>query len=581
MKSLNFIKVGVMLAVPFVLSGCIDDDYDLSDIDGTVELQVKDLTIPMNIDEIKLSNIIDIEGNEQIKEIDGEYAFIEEGNFQSDGISIPFVEIAAPEIEPTVTELDLNIPENFPLSDVETSVTELHYTVETSVSPFTYETHSVSDYIMSMDKIGTELEVKMNFEIADLKEFVKTFSVRNFELQLPKGLNLSTDEGVYNPSTGVLAINEGEHSGYSLEFVMKVSEIDIKAAGIKYDHDTHTIIFSDYVGIHSGEIVIAQKDLVAGINPLLLPKTIELHSEYDLSKILVKTFTGDVKYTLGAMDIAPIAINNLPDILAQDETNITLANPQIYLSLNNPLADYKLYAQSGLAITSQWSDLSKTETLDNEVFTIAGTPMNVFCMSPYAPSKYYVGYENAEHVPFSGLADVLSGDGLPVSLKVTLDNPNVPVQHVEDFQLGKDFGQIQGKYTFYTPLELGVNSKIVYSSIEDGWNDEDVDAITIKVMDVTASVTNNLPLDIEITGYPIDVNGNQINNVVVEGVSVEANATDHPLAIRITGEITHLDGIYFKAVAEPKDNNSMLKPSEYIHLKDLKVKISGNYINEL
>jgi hypothetical protein len=261
-----------------------------------------------------------------------------------------------------------------------------------------------------------------------------------------------------------------------------------------------------------------------------------------------------------------------------------LANPQVYVSLNNPLAKDGVYAQSGLAITSQWPNASKTASLDNGVFTISGTeanPLNVFCMSPTLPENYYSGYENAEHIPFSGLAEVLSGDGLPSSLKVALENPNVPVQHVEDFVLGEKLGAVQGTYTFYTPLELGVNSRVVYSSTEDGWNDEEVDAITIKLMEVSALVTNNLPLDIEITGYPIDVNGNQIDDVEIEGMSVSANTVDQPVNIRIAGNITHLDGIYFRAVAEADENSSALKPSAYIQLKDLRVKISGNYIDEL
>lgn len=590
MNRFNLMKVSVMLAIPFALSGCIDDDYDLSDIDGTVELQVKDLTIPMNIDAIKLENIIDIDGNGQIKEIDGEYAFIEEGDFNSGNISIPTVEIAAPVIESTTTELKLNVPEGYESLSTDINlpvqITELHYALETSVSPFTYETHSVSDYIISMDKIGTELRVEMIFDLVGL-DIVKSFSLRNFKLQLPKGLNLTltTEKGSYDPETGELTIEDGPHTGHSLNFVMNVSEIDIVKAGMEYDHDSHTIIFSDNIGIHSGEIVITDDDVEGTITEMLLsgtfPKTINLKSDYVLSDILVKTFTGDIKYSLDAMDIAPIVINNIPDILSQDETDIVLANPQIYVSLNNPLSDYKLYAQSGLEIYSQWSNLSKTATLDNGVFTIAGIPMNVFCMSPTKPDKYYVGYESAEHVPFSELTDVLSGDGLPSSLKVKLENPNVPVQHVENFQLGKDFGAVQGKYTFYTPLELGADSKIVYASTEDGWNDEEVDAITIKVMEITASVTNNLPLDIEITGYPIDVEGNRINNAKFEGVSVKANAVDQPLNIRITEEIKHLDGIYFEAVAVPNGAENVLKPTEYILLKDLKVKVSGNYIDEL
>lgn len=590
MNRLSFVKVGLMMAAPFVLSGCIDDDYDLSDVDGTMELQVKDLTIPMNIDEILLSNIIDIDGNGQIKEVNGEYVFIEESDFNSGKIEVPMVDIAAPVIEPTITKLELNVPEipNVPMADLGTQIqiNELHYALEPNVSEFDYVTHSVSDYIMSIDKIGTELRVEMIFDLVGL-DIVKSFSLRNFELQLPKGLNLTltTEKGVYNPATGILSIEDGPHAGHSLDFIMYVSEIDVKQAGIKYEHDTHTIDFLGNIGIHSGEIVVTDDDVDGTITEMLLsgtfPQTIDLKSGYVLSDILVKTFTGDIKYTLDAMDIAPIAINNLPDILTQDETNIVLANPQIYVSLNNPLYEYSISAQSGLSITSQWANTSKTASLDNGVFTIAGIPMNVFCMSPSTPSKYYAGYENAVHVPFSGLADVLSGEGLPSSLKVKLDNPNVPVQHVENFHLGKDFGSVQGQYTFYTPLELGVNSRIVYSSTEDGWNDEELDDITIKLMEVSASVTNNLPLDIEITGYPIDVNGNQIDGVTIDGASISANAVDQPLNIRIAGNITHLDGIYFKAVAEAKGNDNVLKPSETIQLKDLKVKISGNYIDEL
>lgn len=591
MNRLNLMRVSMMLTVPFVLSGCIDDDYDLSDIDGTVELQVKDLTIPMNIDEIKLENIIDIDGNGQIKEIDGEYAFIEEGDFNSGNISIPMVKIAAPVIETTTTELKLNVPEGYESLSTDinhpTQITELHYALETSVSPFTYETHSVSDYIMSMDKIGTELRVEMIFDLVGL-DVVKSFSLRNFELQLPKGLtlNLTTEKGTYNPETGILTIEDGPHSGHSLDFVMNVSEIDIANAGMKYDHDSHSIIFNDNIGIYSGEIVITDDDVEGSITEMLLsgtfPKTIDLKSEYLLSDILVKTFTGEIKYALDAMDIAPIVINNIPDILSQDETNIILSNPQIYMSLNNPLSEYNLHAQSGLTITANGKEGASTSySLDNGYFTIAGNPMNVYCMSPSVPDKYYVGYETAEHVPYSALSDVLSGKGLPKSIDVTLDNPNVPVQKVINFQLGKDFGAMQGKYTFFSSLELGLNSKIVYASTEDGWNDEEVDAITIKEMEITASVTNNLPLDIEIAGYPIDVNGKQINNVIVEGVSVKANAVDQSLNIRITGEIKHLDGIYFEAVAMPDGEDCVLRPDEYIQLKDLKVKVSGNYIDKL
>ena len=34
---------------------CIDENYDLGDIDSTVEVKVVDLVVPLNLDEITLS----------------------------------------------------------------------------------------------------------------------------------------------------------------------------------------------------------------------------------------------------------------------------------------------------------------------------------------------------------------------------------------------------------------------------------------------------------------------------------------------------------------------------------------------
>lgn len=564
------------------VTSCINDDYDLSDIDTTSKFQVNNLVLPINIDEIKLQNIIEIEEGGQIQIADDKYVFIEPGNFTSDNISIEKVLINAPEVEPTKSTVELKG------SIQGMSVTkgvELHYPISDLSSPFTYETHSVSDFIVDMDEVGTEFSVKIVFDIIGLTQIVDSYTIRGLELKVPKGLTLTSDEGTYDPETGILSLPDKVYHGEELSFVINVAKINIDNAGIYYDHDSHTIIFSDKVGIHAGEIVVTEDDFVTGAGFANLPAQIELYNYFDLSQLVVTSFTGKIKYTLEGLDIAPISLTDIPDVLSQEQTDITLVNPQIYLTLNNPLAQYNLYAQTGVTITAIRENETPTiHTLDDDYFTIAGdaaNPMNVFCLSPTMPDAYYGGYSDATFVPYSSLATVLSGNGLPETLNVTLDDPNVPEQSVENLLLGTDLGLIHGHYTLYAPLELGVNSQIVYRSTEDGWNDEDVDAITIKDMEVAATVTNQLPLDIMLTGYPIDVNGNKINNVEIEGAQVAAGAANQPLSIKITGEVTHLDGITFEAVALQGDNQVVLKPSEYIQLNDIRVRVSGNYIKEL
>ena len=82
------------------LTACVDDKYDLSDIDTTTEIKVKDLTLPVNIEEIKLGDIISVEDDSEFKEIivGGQkvYAVNKSGEFNSNPIEIPTFTIEAP-----------------------------------------------------------------------------------------------------------------------------------------------------------------------------------------------------------------------------------------------------------------------------------------------------------------------------------------------------------------------------------------------------------------------------------------------------------------------------------------------------
>ena len=58
---------------------------------------------------------------------------------------------------------------------------------------------------------------------------------------------------------------------------------------------------------------------------------------------------------------------------------------------------------------------------------------------------------------------------------------------------------------------------------------------------------------------------------------IPANAKGHVVRIFITGAVKHLDGIRFEATATSDGSGVSLKPSQHISLKNLKVKVSGNY----
>lgn len=275
-------------------------------------------------------------------------------------------------------------------------------------------------------------------------------------------------------------------------------------------------------------------------------------------------------------------------MLSQKDTRIILENPQIYLSITNPVAQYGLAASTGLGITSVFKDENGTVTgttyhsLDNGTFEVSALPSSAYCLAPTKPSSDPQGYENASFVPFHSLQTVLEGQGLPAELDIDLVNPSVFNQAVNHIPLGRSLGDVKGNYRFVAPLSFGAGSQLIYTDTEDGWNDEDVDKITIETLQVETTVSSQLPIEVNFTAYPIDIHGNRINNVSVEGAAVPANASDHKLVIRITGEIQHLDGVVFTATATvPADMESPLNPSQSISCKDIRATVSGYYEKEL
>lgn len=97
------------MAMTCSLFSCVNGDYDLSDVDTTVGVKINYLTIPLNLDEVTLKSVLELEDDSQIKEVNGEYAVIEDGTFSSKGIELPSFVIEIPAIAPIKDQLIPNL----------------------------------------------------------------------------------------------------------------------------------------------------------------------------------------------------------------------------------------------------------------------------------------------------------------------------------------------------------------------------------------------------------------------------------------------------------------------------------------
>lgn len=579
----NHKAVYLPLLATLILGGCVDDKYDLSDIDTTTSIKIKDLILPVNLDPITLGDVIKIEDEDQIKvvEIDGKkvYAVSEKGEFSSSDISINDIISQSPQLEDYLVNLRL---------------TSTSLPAGQSVKmPFPEKIERIMKYkAENLDKsIESVSEVFMNetaFNIYFTTEDILNVkqAVTDVRLRLPKSLSIGSilPAGTYNPETGICTVNEVPIVNGQGKISITIDGIVLDDNDSKIDPVTRDLTMTAHIDIESANYRLSGESGGA-----TLPADVELKIMYGLEDMDITAFSGYVNYALEDVRAETINLSNIPDIFSQDGTDIMLANPQLYISLNNPVADYDLNYQVGLALTAErGTEGAKTFRPDNGAFTVGHYLGNVgpytFCLSPEEPSSYLEGFSEAEHVEFSTLGKVLSGAGLPETIGVSLPDTRIYSQPVVHFNIGTGVAGLKGNWEFFAPIALlsegGETSKIVYSKTQSGWSDEDVDAIEIDTLELTANVDSNLPVSATLSGFPIDVEGNQIKGVSFKPVEIMAGAKNQGITLTLTGgSVTHLDGITYTAEISGS-NGEALSPDQTLTLKDIKIKVSGNYTKE-
>ncbi|MCM1378224.1 MAG: hypothetical protein NC097_07200 [Clostridium sp.] len=586
------------MVTPLLFTACIDNGYDLSDIDTTTEIKVKDLVLPINLDPVVLSDIITLEDDGKVKlvTLNGKtfYAVEESGDFHSDPV----------EIAPFTATPGLMTPNNAHFANPvyhAPSARNIRRAGEKGQHITFTLTSPVNNTI---DYIGTNLDKSIH-SISDLncKDFIIKFSVdllnpelfysmtiEDVVLNIPKGLKIKSITPAqpsgygYNPTTGQLKVKSLGVNNAKAAITIVCTGVDMTTDQVKFDYAKHSFKFKAPFNLTAGQI-----DSYINSKASYVPKEVNFTLNYNLSDIEATDISGQIEYSFegDGLHIDPIELNDLPDFLADDRTNLILHNPQIYLNITNPVGDANLSYRSGLNIKSHFENGSSNvvSLASLEVFHDNGVgPYNI-CLSPLEPSDIPTEFATGlRHEDFPRLGEVLSGAGLPKTIDLSLVNPEIYLQKTNHFKLGRELPGLKGKYRFLAPLALAgtpeSGSVIVYTDTKDGWNDEDVDAITIEKMELSATITSTLPIVAKLNAHPIDVNGHVIEDIEVVGADIPKNAKDYPITIYITGTVHHLDGVTFEAIVRPDGSGTTLEPNQSLTLKNIRAKVSGNYTKE-
>lgn len=602
----HFSAIGLSALSAFVLSSCFDNDYDLSDIDTMSRFKTKNLTVPLNLDVITLDLVMDLGEDSEVKKFVNEetgerfYAIQIDGDFHSDPIKVNDFTALSPHIAPTVSEL------NQDLSILPQGIVA-RYPITSEPTSFESKAENVDASIKSIESVGVDTKFTIEIQIDQLGNYLNNVYFKGVEIQFPKGLTATPNIGTFDANTGKLTLPEMQPDNKGKCMVtLNITAINGEEDNVTYNSTAHTLLYKDQLEITAGEVEI-RGDITADF-----PTKIKFTSSPTLDAIKILTFTGEMEYEVEDFNIDPIDLTNIPTIINQPGTKLMLEKPQIFLSLNNPMAKYNVYFESGFGLTSERTvrigneDVKKQKNYEldansegKKIFdtkTTDGSPQqtndNQFALAPSVPD-YHEDFPNPKFVPFSDLKRILllddnvdeeeaaeTGVGIPTTIRVNVKEPKMPTQRVADFVLGEKLDAVAGKYAFYAPLQLSEKSQIAYTDTIKGWNDEDVDNITIDALTINFDATTEIPFETALTIYPIDTTGKPIAGVKTTTAHIDAKAQNQPIEVRIIGPITHLDGLLIKAHIVNTESD-LLGPDMKIYVNNSKAKVTGHYDKEL
>ena len=572
-KRRPFIATALLLTSLGVTTSCIDNSYDLNkDIDMTVNVGGEHLAIPVGYTEqITLDKIIELDEGDDLQLVNGEYHLLKSDKIDPSTTTVDPVTIDAAnsEIKEIAITDETETPDEMP--------------IETTISQDGSIKAEANNVDAAVKKIGSltaqnpiPLTIKIEIEGQRAYESIK---VPDLKIQLPKFLVFAKKYDEID-SNNLLSLN-----------------LDIKkgnSASIAYTYDIESYHFAEKTG-DQGEITVTDNKAVIEDNSIKVTGkstvVVSANSQGQLyikpsitiDAMPVKSVRGIIQPTIDETT-SNVNLDNLPDFLQDDATELDIANPVFTFIAKNPLdarivLNGEMYgSKDGVKIDNSIVYIGDEKSVDKQAIVLEPNSTTTIGLSRLGTG----GKEGAKTIKVSDINNLIKKIPDAVDFKL---QPAVTHDEYSSVDLGTSY-TMESSYDIDIPLSFGSNLKIVYEETIDNF-DLDLEDIDIKKAILDINAINTIPLAMEIKDENVsalDANGNVIKDidVTVTGTITESKDGKTEVASSLTinlnetaeGAISKLDGLKLKVTAVPgQATDVQLLSSQWMQLKDMKLKI--------
>lgn len=583
----HLLPSALLVAGFLTLTGCTNNDYDLNNVDATMGFGSESLVIPnSSTKDIQLKDVLDLkEGGCVVTDAAGNYLFQLAGGD---------VEAAYPNISPIILNVANVFDGDISLSNAASTGAKARRAPGSSLhlaSPkvMMFEYHGNDKAVKSLNEAkinenGTEISIRLDF--SNISTAVS--NIESATLTLPAYLSISQVNG---NSNGVPTHNGSKvtitniSTARPLELILKTQKLDFTNQN---DHGSLSINNGaiDLTGYFS----IAMQCNVTGAMPD--NPTIKAKIGVADRTITMKSATGIFDPTINLSSLGEVDVTGLPDFLDDDDVVADLDNPQILLTVNNDM-DMAATVSATVISTKEGRELARV-TLPE--MSVAKNGLSNICICRQKTNELTQQYGEANVYAVSNLSTLINR--IPDHIKIVDVNAHAKAE-VATIKFGKEY-QVKPSYEVNAPLAFGENANIVYEDSFTGWND-DIDELDLAegtYIEVTANVENKVPAYLTVKAYPVDAQGNKIEDkLLIEIPDEVAASTDGttavttPITMKITPKVKNslkqLDGLVFRLEGSAKSANgnkvtgiSLNEREHTLKLNDIKVKIVGKIIGD-
>lgn len=461
--------------------------------------------------------------------------------------------------------------------------------------------------IKRIDRIGfkEDVLVTMALEVEGL-ESMNSDVYLDFDMSLPSFLKLKP----YDNKSGV-TIDGGLLSMHTKYTPSSNEPLEIKLWCCGIDFMNEEFGFDGYEPfIEDGKSYINYSDTIY-VNGEASIKESEFHSTmlkhdasfkltFDVDEIVVKSFQGIYSAEIEGVDEKiDLDLGEELEFLREDGNSITLADPQLELVLMNPVGipvdvDLHIWGNDENGEVMAESEIATKVSIlpakyDEKTDSLVPVETRLF-LSTDTTRNSKAGYDNIE-IP--NLANLLKR--IPYSINMNVE-PVVRTDATHHVDISKPI-KLDAAYAVVVPLRFDDLHLCYNDTITDLDSSlgETMDMFSNVSLGVKMDVVNTIPLGLSLSVTPLDVNGNVIEDIEIDGLNVAAGSgsalvgadgavgADHPsqkFAFSIksrSGDISALDGLAFSLVAaSDHTTGAALKGEQGIKISNIVFEVSGD-----